>query len=364
MAPNGDGRVNGKIPCLNDILAFLWFKMKVCTRDTLLNAIKGFYKSDDIVKARDVLFLNIPEGDVRRVRHRKVDDILESMYSMMQQLPTEDAPVFLALDLNNLPCVDLKNIDGVTMVCQQTSLSKQMDEVLREQAAMRAQLAELVRATQEKIARPEEDHVPVDRATTFKKTPVDVRPKAIGTAGGQTDRTRTYASATRTFGRQDRQQHATAPVAGPSGKHSVPDREIREQEYDRGVPPGFVRDDEGFLTRGPRQRRSQRNVVTGKKTGSLLKASNVVKSSRIFVSRVDPELPIDSLKQFVRELTGEVCEVVKLTTKFPSYASYVITCNKSKEEILMNPDEWEEGLLIRKLYGKLTSTVDNTGDSN
>ena len=72
----------------------------------------------------------------------------------------------------------------------------------------------------------------------------------------------------------------------------------------------------------------------------------MVQQCRVFVSRIDPDLPVDSLIEFVRELTGETCNIVKLETKYPTYASYVITCDQKHERVLTDPNEWEEGIVI------------------
>ena len=66
-------------------------------------------KKEDIIVARDVLFSRTPEGSIRRFKHRKPEDMLESIYEIMQNIPVEESMVLMAPDLNNLPCnVDLK----------------------------------------------------------------------------------------------------------------------------------------------------------------------------------------------------------------------------------------------------------------
>ena len=104
-----DGKVNGKYPIFSDILAFLWCKMKLCPRETLLHVTKSFYKRDEIVMARDLLYSKFPDGGNRRAKHRKTEEDLISMYSVLQEIDTEDPPIFVSLNLNNIPFVDLKN---------------------------------------------------------------------------------------------------------------------------------------------------------------------------------------------------------------------------------------------------------------
>ena len=136
-----EGKINGKYPIFNDILTFLWCKMKQCPRDTLLQIAKSFYKRDEIVESRDLLYENVPAGGNRRVKHRKSEEDLISMYNVLQEIETEDAPVFATMDLNNIPCVDLKNIDGVALICKQSKMEIQLQDVVHQQVAMQNQLA-------------------------------------------------------------------------------------------------------------------------------------------------------------------------------------------------------------------------------
>ena len=61
----------------------------------------------------------------------------------MQSLPTEDSPIFMAPNLNNIPCVDLRNVDGANLVCRQDHLSKLVEQLMKEQKLMREQLSNI-----------------------------------------------------------------------------------------------------------------------------------------------------------------------------------------------------------------------------
>ena len=68
------------------------------------------------------------------------------------------------------------------------------------------------------------------------------------------------------------------------------------------------------------------------------------------------------MKEYVKGLIGEDCDVEKLNSRFPSYSSFVITCSKCHENTLLDPDEWEEGLLVRPFYGKTVKNNMNKKD--
>ena len=66
----------------------------------------------------------------------------------MQELPTEDRPKFVAVDLNNLPFINLSNIDGASLVSQHNAMKENLDAVLAEQQTMRSQLVEIKKLLQ------------------------------------------------------------------------------------------------------------------------------------------------------------------------------------------------------------------------
>ena len=78
------------------------------------------------------------------MKHKKVDDALAAMYTVMQNIPMEDPPVFVAVNLNNIPCVDLSNIDGAMLVCEQNRVKRQLVDMLHEQTAMKVQLSTIL----------------------------------------------------------------------------------------------------------------------------------------------------------------------------------------------------------------------------
>ena len=61
----------------------------------------------------------------------------------------------------------------------------------------------------------------------------------------------------------------------------------------------------------------------------------------------------------MRELLGVNCDVERVKVKFPLYSSFVITVSKSHEAALLDPDAWEEGLIMRPFYGQVVPAADN-----
>ena len=73
-----------------------------------------------------------------------------------------------------------------------------------------------------------------------------------------------------------------------------------------------------------------------------------------FVSRLSPEVTAPELKKYCESTFNESFVVEKLQTKFPSYASFRITGNVRKKSAVLDPNNWESGILIRPFYRFLT----------
>ena len=107
--------------------------------------MQEFYTLEDVVKARETLFVRVNqrESEPRRVKHRKVEEILSGVYTILQGIPTEDPPVFVAPDLNKIPCVELSKIDGVSIIHEQNETKQVLNKLVEEQKIMRQDLSKL-----------------------------------------------------------------------------------------------------------------------------------------------------------------------------------------------------------------------------
>ena len=73
-----------------------------------------------------------------------------------------------------------------------------------------------------------------------------------------------------------------------------------------------------------------------------------------FVSRLSPDVTTCDLKKYCESTFNESFVIEKLQTKFPSYASFRITGNARKKSAVLDPNNWESGILIRPFYRFLT----------
>ena len=281
-----EGKIDGKYPIFNDILCFLWCKMKLCPRDTLLNILQQFYKAEDITKARDVLFVKIPaeEGETRR-KHRKVDEILGGMYTILQNLPSDDPPIFASINLNNIPWVEMKSVDGAALMYQQGQMKDQLSTIVDDQAAMKTQIALLIEAV-EKIT-PHHDasstNTPSFKAITNKEARVDKNKNKNGN-GKDAKSSQSSSQATRT--------QPTEPPLAPREDASVRPRDTwqpppqRTNFYRR---EGYTMGEDGFFTRTPRSPKPARRAapMQSRVVQKTLTSQNLIKTD----GRISPLTP-------------------------------------------------------------------------
>ena len=168
-----EGKINNKYPIFNDLLTFMWCKMKLCAKDVLINILKQYYQSSEIMKARDVMYQEFPatpEDNERRIKHRKTEDALNAIYVILQNLPVDDPPVFAALNLNNIPYVELKNVDGAALMWQQGQLKDQLQNMVEAHTVIKAQLASII------------DHLQNGNVNTASSKPAEVQaPNGVNT---------------------------------------------------------------------------------------------------------------------------------------------------------------------------------------
>ena len=101
--------------------------------------------------------------------------------------------------------------------------------------------------------------------------------------------------------------------------------------------------------------------MTGCKTGTILISVPQIRKVPVFVTRLESYLLLETQKEYVPEFIGDECSVVKLVTRYPSYSSFMVTCDFKHLDSVLNPEEWQQGVLVRQFYGK---TINQSDDSN
>ena len=290
----------------------------------MVGIITAYYSTEDLQEARDLLyFLVDPNGHLPRLP-KKCNMACGIVFHLNDQhghMPW----IFLALDLNRIPFIDLNDEDNLKMFEEQQDVNVQLEQVLAEQLHVKEQLAlisDQLKRINEK--RQHSDQTISTRAESQPNRPRDVQrptPKAH-------DSTRTVA-------------------------------DVVQQQ----VPRGYTADADGFMTkvkhsrqqqsgRTPAgQRRSQRPMVTGVRKRGILKPT--VNTIRIFATRLHPDESEADLKAYVTDLIGDDCKIERIQVRTDRHSSFIVTASRCYEQILLDPKSWEEGVQVRYFYGRL-----------
>ena len=339
-----DGKIGGKFPIFDNILAFLWCKMNTCPKDILLSVVQKFYTLEDVVKARETLFMRVSqrENEPRRVKHRKVEEILSGVYTILQGIPTEDPPVFVALDLNKIPCVELSKIDGVAIIHDQNETKQTLNKLVEEQKVMRQDLSKLENLLSHGSTRLTAQ---APSASTSRNQPRSYREVA-------NPRSNPPSEAQLRNSTVERDAQTTSSVM--QEQSVAPDQQETHNDDQRRGLEG----DEDFTVVRNRNRRRRQSAITGTRTRNLLNVVPVTRKSRVFVSRLGPNTTADMLKNYVKDALDKEVEVTRLQTRYPTYASFVVSCNFLDKDTILSADSWEEGVLVREFRGKLPTHND------
>ena len=90
-----------------------------------------------------------------------------------------------------------------------------------------------------------------------------------------------------------------------------------------------------------------------KKNTRLVAVPFQPRKARIFLSRLNLQCTVDQIKEHVHEIIGTDSVVERIQNKSSLYASFLITVDKDHEDKILDPDEWQEGLIVRPFRGAL-----------
>ena len=237
----------------------------------------------------------------------------------------------MAPNLNNLPCVDLKNVDGAMLMHRQDSVQALVENLITEQITMKAKLSGLSDIIQKPAPNVSSRSKRTTRALTV---PTSVQSSsyaaAVQSSGGGGNGSRQSVG-----GNNSNDGLATNSTSNDASSESAPQSDWKRVG----------------------KTHKKRPIITGNKTGSTMKAVPQVRMTKIFVSRLDPSITVDIVRDHVKELIRGDCEVIKLKTKFPTYSSFMVTFDQKFDELVMDANHWEDGIMIRRFYGQYRGVV-------
>ena len=330
------GKINGKTPIVNNVLAFVFSKIEVSNEKDIENVASTYYKVEELREA--ILYSLVdPTGQRQLPRHRTRAHIAHGIVHHMKEKIDQMRCIYLALDLNCIPYVDVADEESVKLFLEQNRVQVKLQEVLDEQAWVKSQLkeitAKLTTIHEEKnLSYAQVTSLQSNAPSTTSHSP-ELRPNKLRMqADGTNDK-----------------------VSGPAGTNHEP--------LETHVPRGCTLNADGFMSRdrkasylrNSQQERPQRQMVTGVKARARLKPA--INDVRIFATRFDPEEQESDIKAYVLEQLGAECTVERINARTKRYASFIITARKKYEQALLDPNIWEEGVEVRHFYGYLRTTA-------
>ena len=327
-----DIEMNGQIVVLNDVLAFIYGKLKLVNEETVRSITERYFSVQDLREARNMLYSRIrPKDELSQLpKQRSKEEIVSIITELVRNY--KDDFLFLPKDINNLPNIDILDKDSVKFFLDQSAIQQQLAGVLAEQAAVKKQLEDI--SAQLLLLR---EPKPRSFAQCLK---ID----------SQTE----PGTPSRCTASNPRSPRATSGLSGASG----PRLEMRCEVEETPQPRGYTVDGEGFMSRAKKDSRPkrQRPMVIGTKSPTKLKP--IVNDVRIFATRFSPDESETDIRKYIFDITGIECTVERILARTSRHASFLITASRRHEQVLLDPNTWEEGIQVRHFYGRLRNSSD------
>ena len=321
----------------NDVLCYISTARHTLSKDNItLNCI-GFYKSDVIVKAKDVIYSICDERAVTRKAcnshpNPNVADIVDIIDLLERK---EDAnkmmPDFVATKFNAFPPMNFEIIAGV--------MCSLRDEI----ASMKVELTQFRESNIRDIKS-------FDDMNCIKQDLADIKNhfnsgKVNGNAENLSEKPKkrdpkpSYATVTRDTKADDNLVVLDNPVRS-NVRSSVAPKNIPKD------PPSQRRRTESSNTR--RQRPKTINVSGNRQQVSVLQGVEHIVD--LFVGGCAMDCTMDVIKEHCSSIEAPLRNIEVLPSKTTRYKAFKISMSLRHRDILLTPDSWPIGVFVRKFY--------------
>lgn len=96
---------------ISEVLSFIQNKVDVMDEDSIVRLCSSSFTSEEIEKAKSLLFESVSKKKTTRKRSGKTQRDLDDMISLIKESDPNDLPVFVAKDLQKLPPVTFDHVD-------------------------------------------------------------------------------------------------------------------------------------------------------------------------------------------------------------------------------------------------------------
>ena len=370
-----------KIDC--PLLCYLCHKMDIIANDKLIKICAEFYTDEEIKVAKEIVYNKFAQAGERNIARRGPERSQQNMSDILDILhktDPENLPLFGVYDLNRLPPLDMNSVDVTSMfmdikhlkemwtdnadpesIIKMKAMQKEVADMKSMMHEMSLQLSQVVnhivkksdsdysyaRAVSEfpspKIAR-EMPSLKLDKSPV----PFSVSPK-LQNASSRAQISHNKAKPPRPERSQHQPWFKPAMVPLLEDKTNVtppksPARDVPEDEPKNSETP------EGMTKVQRRRRRRKENVIVGSSVGLKGGIKSRGRYLSLFISRLDPDVEPNVVKQFISENFEIQVECTKLKTRYDSYSSFKVEGYCNDPSIFLESSKWPENILVKKFY--------------
>ena len=115
-----------------------------------------------------------------------------------------------------------------------------------------------------------------------------------------------------------------------------------------------------------KQKKLVKKSNEGKLKGSqLLPVLKVTNPTEVFISRLQPCTTVLAIEKFAKNQFKNAVSIscTQLRTRFDSYSSFHLTIAGISFKEFVNPENWPEGVLVKRFYEKSTAVDDSPSNS-
>ena len=335
---------------INEVLTFITDKMNHLPNDAIVQLCTNFYSEDTLRNAQKILENRCKENS-KRWKKRKGPSMKQyTVEDIIAYLETDHdlGVTFVAADLSLLPPIGFQNVDVCSLLSRLESNETEMKFLRNAVSIMEKNLYEQ-KSILEKITNDHLTNVNTNAAAIKENSELskDNNVKI------------TYSSVT----------SKNIPTNEISTESDEMERNTKDMNADK-VQQQFFKNVNDFnrrntitQSRSASTSRNKKFAITGCAKGLPIFANPRKRLANVFVSRLDPQTDVNTLKNYLDDKL-KVNTKVELVNKTEWYASFHLTAHCDDPSSFMDTNVWPEGTLVRwwKTNKVTNSNINNNHD--
>lgn len=335
---------------VNEILCYISNKIGVVPAHHLQRLCCDSFEFDEINDAKKILYEHCAEsGDryTQRQGNKKKEMSIDDMFNLFQKKGNA-VPVFAAVKLERLPPVSIDNIDVANLLKKIQNMNediKLLKEISTEQIVATQSLKDIASDNSTKI----------DVLEKCYSYPKYVVPETL--TSNQTSEIDISAKSHQPMFNME-ESFPPVPHESTSYREKKHSKEIVHCNPESNVAAGAILDFSS-VNKPPQWHKVQPKIpyqakmkktavkIGSSKSNNNLKVVKKLRYANIFVSRFTPEITESNISTYVQENFNILAKVTKVKTRYDTYSSFHVNCQCEDPEVLIKPDMWPDGTLIK-----------------